>query len=247
MSDHRISMNERFGLGNDRSLSRTVTQGTNRSGLMSPVSDKLPDVAAKQKRTDPPSTTPNNQDVFIWALYLLGGADKDVDVEDIYFKCFEMAPARLSWRTRPSLPDYKKISKALQSVEASTHVGLVHHTSQYSRRLTLDGVHWVETYRSMLETNYLSKPVEASKTTNAHERKRQEIKGSELWPLFMSDPESLGPVDFASVLQCSAASPQATWRLRVADVERAADVLKDEELMNFARLVESKVLNGEAK
>ena len=64
-------------------------------------------------RTEPPSSIPNNQDVFVWALYLLGGADQDVDVEAIYLKCFELAPARLAWRTRPDLPDYKKISTSL--------------------------------------------------------------------------------------------------------------------------------------
>ncbi len=73
-------------------------------------------------RTSPPSDQPNNQDVFVWALYLLGGADRGVDVEEIYLKCFELAPARLGWRTRPDLPDYKKASKALQSIEAKTHI-----------------------------------------------------------------------------------------------------------------------------
>ena len=68
---------------------------------------------AVQIRTSPPSDTANNQDVFLWALYVLGGADRDVDVEDIYLKCFEMAPARLGWRTQPQLPQYKKLRRHL--------------------------------------------------------------------------------------------------------------------------------------
>jgi hypothetical protein len=196
-------------------------------------------------RTDPPSATPNNQDALVYALYLLGGADLDVDVETMYLKCHELAPARLSWRTRPDLPDYKKVSKALQSVEATTHVGLFHHTNQYARRLTLDGVRWVETYLSILEKVYLHAPVQASKVTNMHERKRQDIKNSDVWHLYKTNPESLTIVDFASVLQCSAASSSVTWTSRVHDVKRAADVLQDQELMSFAQLVELKVLNGE--
>ena len=85
-------------------------------------------------RKDPPSSEANNQDVFVWALYLLGGADKDVDVEEIYLKCFELAPARLGWRTHPEIADYKKTSKALQSIEATTHVEL----SKQSNLLLLD-------------------------------------------------------------------------------------------------------------
>jgi predicted SprT family Zn-dependent metalloprotease len=199
----------------------------------------------KPVRTDPPSDSPNNQDALVFALYLLGGADKDVDVEDMFLKCHELAPARLSWRTRPDIPDYKKVSKALQSVEASTHVGLFHHTNQYSRRLTVDGNRWCETYISILERVYTKAPVQASKNTNMHERKRHEIKNSQVWVLFKESPREIGIEDFASVLQCSAASSHATWASRVQDVKRAADVLQDQELMQFAQLVELRVLNGE--
>ena len=199
----------------------------------------------KPVRTDPPSESPNNQDALVFALYLLGGADKDVDVEDMFLKCHELAPARLSWRTRSDLPDYKKVSKALQSVEASTHVGLFHHTNQYARRLTLDGNRWVETYISILERVYSKAPVQASKNTNMHERKRHEIKNSQVWVLFKESPANIGIEDFASVLQCSAASSQTTWASRVHDVKRAADVLQDQELMQFAQLVALRVLEGE--
>jgi hypothetical protein len=193
---------------------------------------------SKPVRTDPPSSSPNNQDALVFALYLLGGADKDIDVEDAFLMCHKLAPARLSWRTRPDLPDYKKVSKALQSVEATTHVGLFHHTNQYARRLTFDGVRWVETYKDILEKVYSQAPVQASKTTNMHERRRQEIKTSSIWPLYKSNPNSLTLEDFASVLQCSPASSPTTWGSRVQDLKRAADVLQDEELMSFAQLVE---------
>jgi hypothetical protein len=37
-----------------------------------------------------------NSDVFLWALYELGGADEFVDVEEAFIKAFELAPLRLS-------------------------------------------------------------------------------------------------------------------------------------------------------
>jgi len=75
-----------------------------------------------------PSGNHNNDDLLVWALHLLGGAERWVDVEELYLKAFELAPARLSWRTRPDLPDYKKCAKALQAVESpkgSNHHGLL--------------------------------------------------------------------------------------------------------------------------
>jgi hypothetical protein len=193
-------------------------------------------------RIEPPSPQANNQDVFVWALYLLGGADKDVDVEEIYLKCFELAPARLGWRTRPDLPDYKKASKALQSIEAKTHVGLVLRPHEYSRRLTSEGVRWIETYSAILERNYQSGPVAASATNNKYENRRTAIKMDPVWSAYLRSPENLTSVDLASILQCGAASPDATWKSRINDLKRISDVLQDAEIMEFANFVSKKVL-----
>ena len=195
-------------------------------------------------RNEPPSPEANNQDVFVWALYLLGGADKDVDVEEIYLKCFELAPARLGWRTHPEIQDYKKTSKALQSIEATTHVGLLHRPHKYSRRLTLEGIKWVEAYKEILEKNYSKAIVLASKTTNQHERKRHELKKSDAWAKFLMDPSTVEISDAAAALQCSAASPMSVWSGRVNDLRRTGDLLSDESILNFADFVEAQFISG---
>ena len=200
--------------------------------------------SATNVRKDPPSPEANNQDVFVWALYLLGGADKDVDVEEIYLKCFELAPARLGWRTHPEIPDYKKTSKALQSIEATTHVGLLHRPHKYSRRLTLEGIKWVEAYRSILEKNYSKAIVQASKTTNQHERKRHELRKSDAWVKFLIDPSTVEISDAAAALQCSAASPMSVWSGRVNDLRRTGDLLSDESILNFADFIEAQFISG---
>jgi hypothetical protein len=200
-----------------------------------------------QVRTAPPNDSANNQDVFLWALYVLGGADRDVDVEDIYLKCFEIAPARLGWRTKPEIPDYKKTSKALQSVEATTHVGLIHRPHQYSRRLTIEGINWVEAYKEILERVYSKQAVAASANTNMFERTRQAIKESSSWAAFENDPSQLDVADLAALLRCTATSPQETWKSRILDVKRAAEVLKDDALAEFASAIEFKVIKGGLK
>lgn len=197
-----------------------------------------------QIRTAPPSDSANNQDVFLWALYVLGGSDRDIDVEDIYLKCFEMAPARLAWRTQPQLPDYKKTSKALQSVEATTHTGLIHRPHQYSRRLTIEGIRWVEAYKEILERVYSKHSVAASTNTNMYERTRHSIKESSSWHVFQNDPTQLDTADLAALLRCTATSPQETWRSRVLDLKRAAEILDDKDLADFAKVVELKVIKG---
>ena len=186
-------------------------------------------------RTSPPSTTANNQDVFIWALYVLGGSDREIDVEDIYLKAFEMAPARLGWRTKPELPDYKKTSKALQSVEAKTHVGLVHKTHANARKLTAQGVDWVEMYRDVFEQVYSRGPVAAA-NTNVHEKRRKSLMESKAWSVWMKDG-SLDLFKLSDALTCSPGSPSAIWKSRAEEVSRAGNVLQDKELIRFAEAV----------
>lgn len=188
-------------------------------------------------RTSAPSGQPNNQDVFIWALYLLGGADKDVDVEAIYLKCFELAPARLGWRTRPDLPDYKKTSKALQSVEAKTHAGLVHKPNALHRRLTPAGVEWVQRYEGSLRQTY-SGSVSPAAATNQNERVRQRLQQSAAWRQWRAG-ESFDLIAAGQALQCSPASPEEIWAGRLHEIVRASDVLGDDGLRDFAAAVKA--------
>lgn len=64
-----------------------------------------------------PSGTHNNSDLLVWACYQCGGFDRWIEVEELYLNAFELALARLAWRTRGNLPDYKKCAKALQELE----------------------------------------------------------------------------------------------------------------------------------
>ncbi len=184
-------------------------------------------------RTNPPSIEANNTDVFIWALYLLGGASKQVDVEAIYLKAFELAPARMGWRTRPDLPNFKKTAKALQEIEAKSHVGLLQKLGANYRRLTPEGVTWVEEYKSILASTYsAAEKVAAPKNADVSRRER-ELKTSQVWDFWRSgNPLTLELLAFA--LQCSKSSSQAIWQDRLADLDFVAANSTDANLKKFA-------------
>ena len=63
--------------------------------------------------------------------------------------------------------------------------------------------------------------------------------------MFKNDPNKISSIDLASALNCQPASSENTWRSRINDVLRAADVLKDDELKGFAFLAEKIVLSGQ--
>lgn len=198
-------------------------------------------------RTGPPDREPNNQDVFIWALYLLGGADKDVDVEEIYLKCFELAPLRLGWRTHPEIPDYKKTSKALQTVEAKSHKGMIHRPHQHARRLTVKGIDWVIKNEKILREVYASNLVPPSKATNTYEHLRVHLKSSRAWASFSIGQITFDLGDLASALRCSPTSPKSIWLGRLTEMRRTGQVLSDKSLIDFADAAENFLETREQK
>ena len=174
----------------------------------------------------------SNSELFVWALYLLGGADRDVDVEEIYLKCFEIAPARLSWRTRTDLPDYKKTAKALQSVESDTD--FIQRPHKYARRLTNSGIQWVEVNKKQLENHYGRNNVPPPET-NRYLQQSRLIKNHEVWQHFKGrNYESVLHL-VADALECSPASPENIWQSRFADLERISTLLNDSEIADFAK------------
>ncbi len=198
----------------------------------------------KQVRTDPPGTDANNNDVFVWALYLLGGASKTIDVEEIYLKAFEIAPLRFGWRTRPDIPNFKKTSKALQAIEAQTHVGLLQKLGANTRRLTPEGVKWVETYKVLFERNYGPSKIVDAPANSDIARHAKELRSSEAWKSFRLDG-SIKIGQLARVFKCSVSSSEKIWMDRFADFENLAILTKDKEINDF--LVVAKTIYKESK
>ncbi len=184
------------------------------------------------KRSEVTSFEPNNTDVFVWALYLLNGSEKAVDVEEIYLKVFEIAPLRFGWRTRPDLPNFKKTAKALQEVEAKSHVGLLLRSSANLRRLTPEGKAWVLRNRAVLETIYGAKTV-AAPTNSDLARQVKSLKSNQVYAIWQSG-NSLTLTHLSVLLNCSKTSADAVWRNRLADLAELADQTNDAEMLRLS-------------
>ena len=192
------------------------------------------------------STRANNQDALVWALWLLGGADQDVDVEDIYLKCFEIAPARLGWRTRPDIPDYKKTAKALQSVEAKELPGLLGKPHALRRRLTPAGVDWVQRNMAVLQTTYGGATPVAGTASGVHEKTRKRLASSAAYDAFRTGT-AVESIDLADAFECSPGSPAEVWQSRFDAAARSAQVLHDNELAAFVAWASAQRARGNSR
>lgn len=184
----------------------------------------------------PPSDTHNNADLLIWAMYLLEGNEKWVDVEDLYLKAFELAPARLSWRTKKDLPDYKKCSKALQEIEDSSnryHLDVLVKDGSYKRRLTRDGYQWCKHHEELLKGLYQGNIVPSAKGQD-DERKIRSLTRSDAYQEWLSTGhDSLDLWSLAEAFRCTAETSWPIWQTRLEEHFGAAERNGKSDLLAF--------------
>jgi len=90
----------------------------------------------------PKGTSIANTDFIPMALFELGGAGKFIDVENIFYRCYEISPERFGWR-RYSYPNYKILYKALVDFEDKYPTLIIKTPDGLSRQLTAEGVDWI--------------------------------------------------------------------------------------------------------
>ena len=192
------------------------------------------------------STRHNNADLFIWALELVGGRDGYVDVEDVYYKCFELAPRRFGWRTKPHLPDLSTITKARRdAVKRQSRTGIImvdalevdvtegKTVPSYRWRLTSEGAQWCDLYRERLTALYGGGSVPAS-PRQVESRRIRELRASALFEQWESG-DSIKPsrMQVADLLECSPASEKKVFDLRLDQALEAARKLDDSATARF--------------
>jgi hypothetical protein len=181
-----------------------------------------------------------NSDIFLWALDELGGSNDFVDIETIFWRCFELAPQRFSWRTRLDLPDYKKCSKALRDAEARRPPLLVKTGDSFGRQLSVQGQKWVEANAQRLRAQL--KPGQVVQEPRRRPRSRM-IAEVEQAPVFAEwRAERAVPSEkwrMAELLRCSPDSDTDVWRNRLETLKAAAYAAGRKDLLAFLDTVAS--------
>jgi len=196
------------------------------------------------KQVRPPSPEHNNSDLLVWACFVAGGYERWLDVEELYLKAFDLAPARLAWRTREDLPDYKKCAKALFEVEdpkRSAHLGLFLKNGRYLRKLSDEGHEWCSNYRNILMALYGGGLVPAPQTA-ATSQALAALKRSQAFAEFLKSEDVLCDMwMLAEALQCLPDSPRAVWLARLDQVSSALRVTDDKQAASFVKKARSRI------
>lgn len=175
-----------------------------------------------------------NWEIFVWALAELDGAHRMVDVEEVFVRCFEIAPLRFAWRTRADLPDYKKCSKALRDAEARRPALLIKTGDRFGRRLTVAGQEWVAASQPRRQTHFATGRNVSEPRQRPRSKLLNEVEDSELFQQWIDAaviPSEKWRV--ADLLKCSPDSSQRIWTERFQTLRSAAFVAEKTEILRF--------------
>ncbi len=186
---------------------------------------------------------PTNREIVTYALAELGGAERDVHLELIAVRAFEISPGAFRWdldefakfidkdKVRVSLVDARKPKYgALVSTVARRHQNISKTTDAW--RLTPDGVTWFLKNRSRL-ADALGFAQPRLKKGRAEEIRRR-ITASELYVEFQATGSvQRKPFAFADLLECSPDARNELIQGRFDDFRAQVRLLSDQGLDRF--------------
>jgi hypothetical protein len=181
-----------------------------------------------------PTDEITNWEIFLWALGLLGGTNDFVDVEDVFVKCFELAPKRFAWRTRDDLIDKEKCTKATRDSDARRPRLLLKTGDGLKRQLTVEGQEWVQANeRRMVAVLHSGKAVQEPRS-RPRVRMLAEVERSDPYQRWSED--GVLPAEkwrVAELLRCSPDSDHRIWRNRLQVLRAAANGADHARLLEF--------------
>lgn len=193
----------------------------------------------------PPSIVHNNSDLSVYACYLAGGYERWLDVEELYLKAFELAPARLSWRTRPDLPDYKKCNRIFEVSDPTRGKNLqrlILKRGKYQCKLSDEGYAWCMQYASILQSLYKGGVVPTAAVQEAS-RMIRNLEKTEAFKKFSKTGNIESPLwELAEAFQCMVDSDDVVWAGRFDQMTVLAQNNNREDVLKFIELSRQKVL-----
>lgn len=178
-----------------------------------------------------------NADVIAFALFQLGGTGQFVEIEDLFMRCYDLAPKRFGWRTKP-YPNYKTLYQALVDFERAHPETLLKTRDGLGRQLSAEGVAWVRARAPILE-GALGQPAEGMNARRPSHRLLNEFIASAPMRQFLAGgtPE-ITRYQAADLLIASPDSPPSVWRERLAIYRSAAEKAGRPDVKEFLDLLE---------
>lgn len=148
---------------------------------------------------------PKQFEIATLAVYLLGGAEKAVDTEDVAIKCYELAPVLFSWQKHKDQINLELVRVSLSDAKKKKSGELLTGLGREGWRLTSAGLDWINRKgKALLGTAAAEMKLRTSKSgsidTVRRQRERARLTASSAWTQW-ADHRSMSEKDAREVFR----------------------------------------------
>jgi hypothetical protein len=191
------------------------------------------------------TTSPSQVEVVTLAVYLLGGAQRAIDTEEIAVQAHRLAPGRFSWKKYADQINLELIRVYLSDAKKGE---LVMGSGRVGWRLTQRGLTWAEQAAPQIAAVDTSRSRAQLRSGSVDEqrwrRERSRLIATAAWEMWKDGSQE---ISFAEAKEVFRIDSYAKGDLREAKITRLQSLFaKDEDLVPFLEHV-IKVLNRETR
>jgi len=190
-----------------------------------------------------------NQDIAIYALYRVGGAERWVHTEKVAHECYQLAPDRFSWELYPEYPAREPGRSALFDARKPKNGALVSGSQLKGWMLTPAGIDRVRTLLPEVEKLAGGQVQEVSDRQKVHAYFR-ELEAHPAYQRYVSENscDRIKPYEFTDFLKCTLDSGPEVIKDRIEKARTRAHTAEKGTILDFlaaceerfAELVETK-------
>jgi hypothetical protein len=204
-------------------------------------------VATKNQRQKILTKALTKRQVAAYAVFLLGGAERAVDTEDIAVRAAELLPGAFSWRKYPEQINLELVRAVLSDSKKPQFGGLLHGTGSEGWRLSNAGVVWATEIEKQVRSGRKidqgqTEPWAGSSDARRATREVERVKTSLAWQQWKGGLQ----VTAAAAMQLFRIDDYSDGRMRDIKVARMRRLVsQDPDATNLIEFLTPVVLNAE--
>ena len=201
----------------------------------------------KKARPNYLTDKPNQLELIVIAVYLLGGVNKSVDTEDVAVKCHELAPGLFSWRKYPEQINLEIVRVVLSNGKKPANGALLSGSGRDGWRLAANGLDWMTSRgQAVLDSGRLGEDREPTRSGSIDqvrlEREKRRLQSTPAWRSWNAG----SPLSYKNACQVFRVDDYASDRLLDVKVVRLRALLEhDEQFGNFIRKADEVLREGD--
>lgn len=209
---------------------------------------------------------PSNIDILLLGLLLAGGAERYVDIEEVAYTCYRIAPTQFKWRLY-DYPSLEAVQRAVGDIVKRFGESLIRKPKKSSteRMLTASGIERATRVAEEIVGKKLRNPKDVvtafGSLENQPDAKRPSVRTSDSRPaqrllrdirkhrvfqrwLNGTPASSAAPWEIADLLNCLPDSPPEIWEDRIERALAQAKWWQDEDVLEFISDLRSAFVEG---